>query len=323
VEQGGYDQVIGCPAVSRDEASLQWLTVDVRFKPSSISGDGRVVGGDYNGFPGTWKAPDSFTQLNSESQLVEELSCDGSFILLGHEYDGSVWRIGPAGTDAILAPAEQNPLPLALSPDGGTVVTTLSRPMDLGPNPVRWTPSAGLEPIAPLLNTLVYRTGNGGQWLVGGDIRQIYRYEPGVGKTELSSWPAYAPAQPPTVVVSADGSAYAFSTATGFGVVRNGNATYITCADSVCEPIDISGTGKVVLVYSGYGSIPISLVYTTEHGLRNLTELLEEHGEDAAGRSLVGAAMSDDGQAFAGSAYDTETFEQHQFYATLPLAAYE
>lgn len=323
--QPGYDRVIGCSAIEHT-ARVVFFEPETFFRTSAISGDGRVVAG-YFAEASSWSVEAGLELLGAEvNRQPQALSCDGSVALLYEPETHAVERVqrGEAAQEVMPA-SEQTSTPLALSPDGGAIVVTLDGGADLGPRPTLWTRALGVQLLEPLVNTLVYRVANDARWLVGRDVRRLYRYEPGVGKTE--PWPAFdvsaglAASEP---IVSADGNAYAWADATssGFRVQRNGEQVRAPCPSGYCFPVAISGTGKVVAVYEAYGSWPRTLLLT-ENGFQNLQELLERHGAPLGARTLQVTAMSDDGQAFTGRSYDTETFEERAFYATLPRAAYE
>ncbi len=317
--QLGYDQVIGCASRSYSASVVFWSPLESFFRTSAISGDGRVVAGNYYGAAAVWTAEAGLLALGTENNVLpEELSCDGSVSLLRHPETNAVWHAAPSGAAEII-PESSEAAPLALSPDGEVAVAN-----GAGPRPVRWTQSTGVEALDSLLNTLIYRVSNDSQWLVGADIRQLFRFEPGLGKTATWAWPANLSGFPPETLVSADGSTATIreSPSDSFLVVRDGQAVTVPCPNDYCFPVDISGTGKVVAVYDGYGSWPRTLLFT-DRGFKNLQELLEQFGAPLGARTLEVTAMSNDGQAFTGRSYDTETFEERAFYATLPRAAYE
>ncbi len=322
--QPGYDRVMGCSAISHT-ATVVFYEPAALFRTTAISADGRVVAGHLANAL-SWTVEAGLQVLSTESNLLpRELSCDGSVALLHHPDTHSVWRVrrGEAAQQ-IVPESGQTSTPFALSPDGGTVVATLDGGGDLGPRPMIWTEPGALQTLEPLVNTLVHRVGDAGKWVVGRDVRRLYRYELGVGKTE--PWPSLDPSSGGLFepIVSGDGRAYAWreDSSSAFRVVRNGEQVRAPCPNGYCFPVDISGTGKVVAVYDVAGSWPRTLLFT-DGGFKDLQALLEQNGVSLGARTLEVTAMSDDGQAFTGRSYDTETFEEKAFYATLPRAAYE
>lgn len=134
---------------------------------------------------------------------------------------------------------------------------------------------------------------------------------------------------PPTMPVSADGITVAFSTTTtrdSITVSQPPVYEMYPCPHAPCVAMDISGTGKAILVSNSSAESPGTLVWTLKHGFRNLTQLVQQYGGDTQGRILGAEAMSDDGQAFIGLAIDPtsdDPLDYIAFYASLPVAAYD
>ncbi|MDF3071245.1 MAG: hypothetical protein K0R38_6846, partial [Polyangiaceae bacterium] len=324
--QQGYDDVIGCPSVAHTASLVVWDRQVSFFRTSSISGDGLVVAGEYFSSAAVWTAESGLEPLNTEPRLeAEELSCNGSVVLF-HQLDTeSVSRlVRGRQLEQLIPESARTTAPVSLSPDGATVIVNFDSATNVGPRPARWTAGGGLESLPPLLNTIVYGVGDRSEWMIGADARHIFRYRPSDGKTKAGPWYTPAYGGPPKLIVSADGNAYTYSTDqfSSVGVVINGGSVHVGCPDGFCYPVDISGTGKVVAVTGTRGSWPRALLFSDTRFL-DLQELLEENGIPLGARTLEITAMSDDGQAFTGRSYDTETFEERPFYATLPKAAYE
>jgi hypothetical protein len=325
--QGDYDEVIGCGAVSWPVAATFTVlgSMNDRFFPSSLSGDGRVIGGQHDSTPVRWSASSGFIPIADVDGAPIELSCNGDVAAVRAFSDGIYRESAAEGLEYLFGSADTSASPLSLSPDGSTIVGNLDTQENPGPFPVRWTRATGSEPIEPLRNSLVYHTSPDGQSFVGADVLHVYRFQPGLGKMVLFNHAPLAFDGPATMPVSADGSAFAFSTHTTLDsmlVVRGDLTENVNCPVVPCAPIVLSGTGKALLIW--VGGAGGSFIWTREHGFRSLGELLQQFGADTQGRIVSAQQMSDDAQAFTGTAADPNNPLDYQgFYATLPAAAYE
>lgn len=322
----GFDAVIGCPEVVKEPTFWPWATPMARFDALSISGDGRVVGGTYNGnVPLLWSPEGSYTELSlasaegpplADSALLERANCDGTVFLGRDPGTERVWRVVPGErTDFLFGGDGQVATPLSLSPDGATAVGNLDSPEDLGPRPTLWTSARGVEALDVLRNSLVHRVGNDAAWLVGEDVRYIFRFASPFGKLQLasnggySSWP---------MVVSPDGSTAAVSDAAGISLVTRAVSARAACPDPRCYPLDISGTGKLVLAVDGSTG---NTLLVSEHGYHVLDDLFVDVFGGKSWDYLGFIAMSHDARAFIGVAYgyrEGGKVDDRPFYAVLP-----
>lgn len=324
----GYDSVIGCEGVTWPEAATFRLigSLTDRFFPSSLSGDGRVIGGQRDGAAVRWTEARGFIPIEGLDSAPVKLSCDGDVAVLWG-FAGGVYRESAGGgIEYLFGNASTSSYPLNLSPDGSVII---GNPDDIdgtaGPFPTRWTRDRGRELLEPLRNSLVYHTSSDGNTFLGVDILHIYRWQEGVGKTVLVNNAPLAMDGPPAMPTSTSGNALAFTTRTMrdlMVVVRDGNVDVPYCDVVPCTPSGLSGTGKAVLTWTD--SPAGSLIWTREHGFRSLGALIEQFGGSTLGRIVNAQAMSDDGQAFTGTAADPNNpLDYLAFYATLPAAAYE
>ncbi|RYZ04885.1 MAG: hypothetical protein EOO73_22180 [Myxococcales bacterium] len=321
-EVPGYDEVIGCPPVSWPETATFTIlgSMQDRFFPSALSGDGRVAAGQYDGGYARWTEAQGFTPAGQV--FPDVLSCTGQFAV-GPGSPYGVFRQSDAYGEEYLFGTEGVPVrQLSVSPDGSAVIGNLDDSyVNPGPFPVRWRAGVGADLLSPLANSLVYHTNSDGTSLLGVDILHVFRWQDSAPKTVLLPQAPLAFDGPPIMPVSADGHVYAFtsrSTLDTFIVARDDVATLVYCPGT-CAPTDVSGTGKVVLLW---GDGPH--IWTAEHGFLDLATLLQQFGADTQGRRLSVHNVSNDGQAFLGLAADPNNPLDYQgFYATLPRAAYE
>jgi hypothetical protein len=318
----GYDEVIGCPAETwPDVATFTILgSMEDRFFPFSLSGDGRVIGGQYDGAAARWTQAEGF--VPSDNVYPHLLSCTGEFAV-GSSTNAGVYRQSVShGVEYLFGAPGDGVNPLSVSPDGAVVVGNLDNiEENPGPFPVRWTAAGGAQQLDALQNALVYHTNADGTSLLGADVLHVFRWGAQAGKTVLLQQTPRAFDGPAIMPVSADGHVYAFTqntTLDSFVVAREGTATLVYCP-SICAPVDVSGTGKVVLLW---GDGP--QLWTADKGFLDLAAVLQQFGADTQGRSLSVDSISDDGQVIIGLAADPNNSVDYQaFYATLPRAAYE
>jgi hypothetical protein len=325
-EVPGYDEVIGCPAVTWPETATFTIlgSMEDRFFPTSISGDGRVLGGYYDGTTSRWSAAQGFTPTGNVYPDV--LSCTGEFAV-GNGLPHGVFRQSEAyGAEYLFGEAEAPVRQVSMTPDGSVVVGNIDDAyVNPGPFPVRWRAGSGADLLSALSNTLVYHVSPDGASLLGLDILHVFRWQEGAPKTVLLQQSPLAFDGPPTMPVSADGHVYAFtqrSTLDSMVVARDALPVLIGCP-TTCAPTDVSGTGKVVVLWTGDADNG-TLIWTEQHGFRSLTTLVQQFGGDTQGRILSAYDVSDDGQAFTGTAgLPNNSLDYQGFYATLPRAAYE
>jgi uncharacterized membrane protein len=298
-----------------------------RFFPNALSGDGQVVGGSHDSVPVRWRADTGFTPIPGIDGAPIELSCQGD-VAVARAFSSGIYRESAAdGLEYLFGNANDPAYPVSLSPDGSVIVGNLDENY-AGPFPVRWTRRGGAELIEELANSLVYNTSPDGVSLLGADILHIFRWQAGAGKTALLLHAPLAFDGPPTMPVSADGKVFAFSPRTTLDAMMVARSLdeepqLVECLYAPCAPIDLSGTGKVVLMWGDSPDVRGTRIWTAEHGFRNLGDLIQEFGGDTQGRIVTASYISDDGQAFAGLAADPNNPLDYQgFYATLPAAAY-
>lgn len=326
----GYDSVIGCPAARyADEAKLTLLPMEPEFSAAKVSGDGRVVGGQFDNFGPTarWRPEGGVEPVEGLSYRLSDLSCDGS-VLLTSEAGSGVWRHreGEAPQPIIQGDSYQYE-PVSMTPDGNVVVGHLIGFTDLGPHPMRWTAETGPELIAPLDNTLVQRIAPDGVSMLGLDLIRIFRFTLGGTKEFVQGWvPSNGQATTP-LFVSANAQTYVFNATPDYrSFFVDSVRQEVDCPSTRCEPIAISGTGKVVVVRGPTGpeiGAPwATFVWTARHGIRTLNALMAEQGAPAPG-ILFANDMSDDGQVFTGWMENPVGAPNQKFYAVLPRAAYD
>lgn len=321
----GFDAVIGCGEVFKEPTFWAWATPMARFDALSISGDGRVVGGMYDGIgPLLWSPDGSFTELSIASQddpplpdsaLLEKANCEGTVFLGRDPWTERVWRVVPGErADFLFGGEGEVATPLSLSPDGSSAVGNLDSPTDVGPRPTLWTSARGAEPLDSLRNSLVHRVGNDAAWVVGEDVRHIFRFEGASGKISLASnggysWP---------MLVSPDGSTVAVSDGGGISLVTRAVSARAACPDPRCYPLDISGTGKLVLAVDGSTG---NTLLVNEHGYHVLDDIFVDVFGGKSWNYLGFIAMSHDARAFIGVAYGYQegpNVSDRPFYAVLP-----
>jgi len=325
----GYDSVIGCPAARwPDAASLTLLPTDSEVSAWRLSGDGRVVGGRLGGTTMRWRPRSGFETLEGLRYEVTSLSCDGSVLLTADTSGGSYrHRVGEAPEQIIPSGDYYQPEPLSMTPDGDVVVGHLIGTTDVGPHPVRWTAETGLLSITPLENTLALRVSPDASWVVGLDPLQIFRFTFGGTKQILQSWVPTDGQNTTPILVSTDARTYFFNGSPDFhSLFIDSIRQEVACPSVRCQPIAISGTGKVLVVVGPTGSAVAApwatFIWTAQHGFRTLNELMSEHGAPAPG-ILFANDVSDDGQVFTGYMDNPIGAPYQAFYATLPPSAYD
>jgi hypothetical protein len=324
--QLGYDIVVGCPAATWPAVATFTVieSPSGRFIPSKLSGDGRVVGGALGPEAMRWRPGAGFNQMNLLEGIPRAMSCDGSVAAV--YAGGGVWHDTETdGARYIFGYGSARVDEVNISPDGSVITGNLVGSEDEpGPAPVRWTWGVGAQVLGSLVNSIVYHVSPDGQALLGADILQVYRWSEASGK-RIFFWQAPLGFDgPPIMPVSADGNVIAFtsrSTLTSMLLFTpERGASLLECPGELCAPISVSGTGKVVLLWSTESQ---SLVWTEKHGFRSLTQLVQEYGGDTQGYGLSAHDMSDDGQVFTGLTTDGTGTTGNGFYVTLPAAAYE
>jgi hypothetical protein len=327
----GYDSVIGCPAPRyADDARLTLVPAQPEISLAKLSGDGRVVGGQVESFGSTfrWRPESGIEAVEGLRYGVSNLSCDGS-VLLTADTSGGSWRhrVGEEAQQVIPGGDYFQPQPLSLTPDGSVVVGHLVGYADLGPHPVRWTAATGLEPITALDNTLVQGVAPDGNTVLGLDLLRIFRFTLGGTKEFVQGWVPSDGYSVTRLVVSANAQTYVFNaTPTYRSLFVDSIRSEVDCPSVRCEPIALSGTGKVLMARGPIGpeiGAPwVTFVWTARHGFRTLDDLMSELGAPAPG-VLLADDMSDDGQVFTGFMTEAGGAPHRKFYAVLPPAAYD
>jgi hypothetical protein len=325
----GYDAVIGCAAPRyADRASLTVVPAQPEIYARRLSGDGKVVGGQAGSFGPTfrWRPPSGIEQVEGLRYDVNNVSCDGS-VLLTAESSSGVWRhrVGEEAEQVIPGGDYFLPKPLSLTPDGEVVVGHLAGYADLGPHPVRWTRASGLEPIPTLDNTLVQSVTPDGNTVLGIDVLRIFRFTWGETKQFVQGWVPSDGFSIRNLTVSGNGETYVFN-ASRHSLLIDSIRQEVDCPSVSCEPIALSGTGKVLMLVGPTGPAVdapwATFVWTARHGFRSLNDLMSEHGAPPPG-TLFANDMSDDGQVFTGYMTNPVGAPFEQFYAVLPPEAYD
>jgi len=342
----GGEPVIGCPGSAWPEGRLAYLApkpsgspspADVQleaFRPTGISGDGRVVIGavretDYSRpVPASFTWDDGVTLLPapegtpSPEGYARRSSCDGSVILV-HEESGDVYRTEGGHAQRIFTNAQL--FTLSVSPNGTTL---LDGARDQAPGPRLWTSETGTVYLPELHGTELYLAAPGGA-LIGSDFEALFRYDRTSGvRQPIGTAPVMGPT---SIALSASGEAWIESAdvhGDSFLLRRPGRQPKSITCPGLCMPLDVSSTGAVVLLDIALDLENFSLstwVWTESTGFVELTHFLNAFGIGFGPPRLLAAGLSDDGRAFAGQAWGPldPSAGFRFFYAVLPETAYQ
>ncbi|HYP90848.1 MAG TPA: hypothetical protein VEQ59_21925 [Polyangiaceae bacterium] len=349
------EAVIGCEAAAWPDAGYLFQAPPVgefsdraetllgRFTAAGISGDGKLVVGNSpdrpysRGLPISWSLADGLVELPSPpyETTAFQTSCDGSVVL---EQDilpfQQVYRSSGPGEPVVVSIGSPPRAFVHANPDASIVVNGYGLGGEFGKNPLRWTAETGIQDLPALHENYVYGVAPDGA-LLAADPTVLYEYDVesdvrspvGMSPVDFGSYATTS------LVASADGNAWVQSADLNFDsflVWRAPAEPRSVSCPTTCQVVDLSGTGLIALIDMALApddSRTSSWVWTKRDGLVDLTEAFQSRGFDLQGRKLRAAAMSDDGRAFAGYAFDPTIGGTGAgglfFYGVLPAGVYE